>query len=114
MLSRGPPRPTHGPPGGVGHNRRGETGARDPYCPIPGQRGRTRPRGARGSVVRHTEFWARMASALGDGYAPVWAGQHVMGSLGERTAQQALDAGVAPLQVWRAVWAELDLPASER
>lgn len=64
--------------------------------------------------MRHTEFWARMEAALGGGYAPVWAAQHVLGSLDERTAQQALDAGVAPKQVWRAVWAELGLPASER
>lgn len=55
-----------------------------------------------------------MEAALGPGYAAVWAAQHVLGSLDERTAQQALDAGVAPKQVWRAVWAELGLPARER
>ncbi len=64
--------------------------------------------------MRHTEFWARMEHALGIGYYRVWAHQTVLGDLGGRTAQQALDAGVPPKQVWAAVWAALDLPASER
>ena len=64
--------------------------------------------------MRHTEFWARMAQHLGSGYAEVWADQFVMASLGGRTAREALDAGVPPKQVWRAVADALDLPASER
>ncbi|MBZ5733776.1 DUF3046 domain-containing protein [Nocardioides sp. TRM66260-LWL] len=64
--------------------------------------------------MRHTEFWARLEHAVGAGYAPTWASMHVMASLGGRTAQQALDAGVAPKEVWAAVWEALDLPASER
>ena len=64
--------------------------------------------------MRHTEFWARMEQHLGDGYARVWADQFVMADLGGRTAQQALDAGVPPKQVWAAVWQALELPATER
>ena len=64
--------------------------------------------------MRHTEFWARMEHALGSGYAKPWAGQFVMGELGGRTAQEALDAGVPPKQVWAAVWRALGLPDSER
>ncbi|MBM9460065.1 DUF3046 domain-containing protein [Nocardioides sp. zg-536] len=64
--------------------------------------------------MRHTEFWSRMEDHLGEGYARVWASQHVMGALGSRTAQEALDAGVSPKEVWRAVWQALELPASER
>jgi hypothetical protein len=64
--------------------------------------------------VRHTEFWARMDHHLGAAYARVWASQFVMASLGGRTAQEALDAGVEPKQVWRAVCEALELPASER
>lgn len=64
--------------------------------------------------MRHTEFWARMDSALGPAYARAWAGQIVIGELGERTAQEALDAGVSPKAVWAAVWRVLELPASER
>lgn len=64
--------------------------------------------------MRHTEFWDRMESALGVGYHRVWAEQFVMADLGNRTAQEALDAGVPAKQVWAAVWAALELPARER
>ena len=64
--------------------------------------------------MRHTEFWERMEQALGPTYARTWARQHVLAALGERTAAEALDAGEPPKQVWRAVWAELELPARER
>jgi hypothetical protein len=55
-----------------------------------------------------------MEAALGPAYARAWAHQFVIGELGERTAQEALDAGVAPKAVWAAVWRALQLPASER
>ena len=64
--------------------------------------------------MRHTEFWVRMEQALGPTYARTWARQHVLAELGERTVVEALDAGEPPKQVWRAVWAELELPARER
>jgi len=55
-----------------------------------------------------------MESALGPAYARAWAGQFVIGELGERTAQEALDAGESPKAVWAAVWRALNLPPSER
>ncbi|GAA4120137.1 hypothetical protein GCM10022215_23340 [Nocardioides fonticola] len=64
--------------------------------------------------MRHTEFWQRLEAALGSGYARSWAQMFVMADLGGRTAQQALDAGESPKDVWAAVWAALELPASER
>ncbi len=64
--------------------------------------------------VRHTEFWSRMEDALGSAYSESWARQFVMSELGGRTAQDALDAGVPPKQVWAAVWRALDLPASQK
>ena len=64
--------------------------------------------------MRHTEFWSRLEDALGRGYYRAWASQFVMTDLGGRTAQEALDAGVPPKQVWAAVWRALELPASER
>ena len=66
------------------------------------------------SPVRHTEFWDRMEQALGGGYYKVWAGQFVMSDLDDRTAQEALDAGVPAKDVWAAVWKALELPARER
>jgi len=64
--------------------------------------------------MRHTEFWSRMEDALGEAYARAWASQYVLADLGGRTAQEALDAGTAPKEVWAAVWRALDLPASQR
>jgi len=64
--------------------------------------------------VRHTEFWARMDAALGPAYARSWAERHVLRDLDERTVVEALAAGEPPKTVWRAVWAELGLPARER
>ncbi len=64
--------------------------------------------------MRHTEFWARIDHHLGSAYSRVWADQFVMSELGGRTVNEALDAGFEPKQVWRAVWAVLELPASER
>ncbi len=62
--------------------------------------------------MRHTEFWARMEAALGASYARVWADQHVLGSLDNRTVSQALATGETPKRVWRSVHAELELPES--
>lgn len=64
--------------------------------------------------MRHTEFWARMESALGPAYARAWAHEHVLSTLGGRTVEQALAAGETPKTVWRAVWQALGLPASEK
>lgn len=64
--------------------------------------------------MRHTEFWDRMERALGASYARSWASLYVIGDLGGRTAEEALAAGVSPKEVWRAVWAVLELPAKER
>ena len=64
--------------------------------------------------MRHTEFWDRMEAALGKGYARFWAGQHVLAQLGNRTVQEALDAGMPPKAVWGAVWSALELPPVDR
>ena len=64
--------------------------------------------------MRHTEFWVRMEHALGPSYARSWAASHVLRSLDGRTVTESLAAGEPCKSVWRAVWAELDLPANER
>ena len=64
--------------------------------------------------MKHTEFWTRMDEALGPAYSRSWASMFVLADLGGRTAQQALEDGVSPKQVWRAVWAALELPARDR
>ncbi|TAK69408.1 MAG: DUF3046 domain-containing protein [Actinomycetota bacterium] len=64
--------------------------------------------------MRLTEFWARLEAALGPSYARSWAHDHVVAALGGRTVDEALDAGVEAKAVWRAVHAELGLPARDR
>lgn len=55
-----------------------------------------------------------MEDALGSGYYRAWASRYVMAELDGRTAQEALDAGIPPKEVWGAVWRALDLPASSK
>lgn len=64
--------------------------------------------------MRLTEFWERMERHLGPSYARTWARDQVLPDLGDRTVCEALDAGLATKEVWRAVWRSLELPASER
>jgi hypothetical protein len=55
-----------------------------------------------------------MELVLGPAYAPVWARQQVLGDLGGRTVEQALEQGDPPKVVWRAVAEALSLPDSQR
>ncbi|MFF0268829.1 DUF3046 domain-containing protein [Kribbella sp. NPDC004536] len=64
--------------------------------------------------MRLTEFWARMEHHLGPAYARTWAETQVVQELNGRTVDEALADGEAAKVVWRAVWAHLNLPPSER
>jgi ppGpp synthetase/RelA/SpoT-type nucleotidyltranferase len=64
--------------------------------------------------MRLTEFWARMDHHLGPAYARTWAETQVVRELNGRTVAEALADGEAAKVVWRAVWAHLNLPPSER
>lgn len=55
-----------------------------------------------------------MDRQFGGRYARVWADHHVMGNLDGQTASEALEAGVPPKAVWRAVHENLGLPAADR
>jgi hypothetical protein len=55
-----------------------------------------------------------MEQSLGPAYARSWAEQHVLRELDGRTVVEALTEGEPPKSVWRAVWADLELPARER
>jgi len=67
-----------------------------------------------GVRVRLTEFWRRLEEALGAAYARSWATDHVLAALGGRTPVEAIDAGIDTIDIWRAVHAELRLPANQR
>ena len=60
--------------------------------------------------MKLSEFWALMEHEFGAGYAPVLARDLVLGSLGHRTAAEALDAGVNPKTVWFAICEEQEIP----
>lgn len=59
--------------------------------------------------MKHSQFWERMEFHLGVGYAPLWADSQVLADLGGRTVTEALEAGIEPKIVWRAVAAALEL-----
>ena len=64
--------------------------------------------------VREAELRSRLDAALGKDYAPSWAATVVLQGLGSRCVDEALRAGVPCKEIWRAVWAELELPETQR
>lgn len=60
--------------------------------------------------MKESEFWERMETHLGRGYARIWASQQSLTELGSRTVDDALARGMSCKQVWRAVAASLELP----
>jgi hypothetical protein len=55
-----------------------------------------------------------MEHVLGTAYYTSWAQDHVLDGLGGRTVDQALRDGDDAKSVWRAVVADLQLPATFR
>ncbi|MFF0577551.1 DUF3046 domain-containing protein [Streptosporangium saharense] len=64
--------------------------------------------------MRLSEFWSRMNTHFGAGYAESWAQDYVIAALGGRTVNQALADGVAAKEVWRAVCVTADVAARLR
>jgi hypothetical protein len=60
--------------------------------------------------VRSSEFWTLMSEEFGSSYASTLAREHVVSGLGERTAEEALAAGVDARDVWLALCADLQVP----
>ena len=63
--------------------------------------------------MRLTEFWRRMRERFGETYAATIAADYRIPQLG-RTIDEAIAAGVETKDVWRAVCAEFEMPASLR
>lgn len=63
--------------------------------------------------MRLTDFWERMHAAFGPG-TELMARYHVFSQLGGRTVEEALAAGEAAKDVWRAVCEGMELPVSKR
>jgi hypothetical protein len=72
--------------------------------------------GGRVSVdrVRLQEFWSRLDRHFGSMRAQSLTRDHVFGSLGGRTAVEALEAGLPVRKVWLAICEEYEVPAKER
>jgi hypothetical protein len=64
--------------------------------------------------VKETELWQRLRQHLGPGYYQVWAAEHSLAALRNRTVVQALGDGETSKAVWRAVWEALELPDRDR
>ena len=65
-------------------------------------------------AVRLTDFWERMHEQFGPAYADSFAKDVVIRELGGRTIEQALAEGEDVKDVWRAVCAVVEVPASLR
>ena len=55
-----------------------------------------------------------MNEVLPGGDAAAWAEQVVLEELGSKTVREALAAGQPCKRIWRAVWRQLELPATLR
>jgi hypothetical protein len=64
--------------------------------------------------MRLSEFWSRMETKFGVGYAGSFAADQVLRPLGGRTVLEALRDGEDAKSVWRAVVEATGSPASER
>ena len=60
--------------------------------------------------VRLSHFWQLMDDEFGPAYARSLARDHVVGALGNRSPQAALDAGAPPREVWLALCRDMDVP----
>jgi hypothetical protein len=63
--------------------------------------------------VRLTEFHELVAGQFGEMRGASLLVDHVLTSLGGRTGAQAIEAGVDPREVWRALCADFDVPRDQ-
>ncbi|MBU3064217.1 DUF3046 domain-containing protein [Nocardia sp. NEAU-G5] len=60
--------------------------------------------------MRLTEFQEMLHTQFGVSRGDVLLSDHVLPSMGGRTGSQAIEDGVDPRDVWRALCAEFDVP----
>ncbi len=63
--------------------------------------------------MRLTEFHERVVLRFGAAYGSSVLVDHVLAGLNDRTAAQAIDDGVEPRDVWRALCADFDVPREQ-
>jgi hypothetical protein len=64
--------------------------------------------------MRITAFRSRMTEEFGEVRADMLARDHVFSSLGNRTVDQAIEAGLSTKDVWRAVCEAFEIPPERR
>jgi hypothetical protein len=64
--------------------------------------------------LRLSEFRDAVAVAFGEAYAPTLCREMALTALDSLTAQQALDKGVAPRDVWHALCDQMDVDPAVR
>ncbi|MPZ83436.1 MAG: DUF3046 domain-containing protein [Actinophytocola sp.] len=64
--------------------------------------------------MRITAFRKMMAEEFGEIRADMLARDHVFSALGNRTVDQALEAGVSAKEIWRAVCDTFEVPLERR
>ncbi|GAB3464120.1 DUF3046 domain-containing protein [Actinophytocola sediminis] len=64
--------------------------------------------------MRITVFRKMMAEEFGEIRADTMARDHVFGSLGNQTVDQAIEAGVSAKEIWRAVCDAFEVPPERR
>ncbi len=64
--------------------------------------------------MRLTYFWELMDGEFGGPRAASLSRDHVFAELGGRTVMQALEAGIEPRAVWKAVCEAYDVPPARR
>lgn len=64
--------------------------------------------------MRESEFNRLVAEEFGEAYGPMVAASHRLGEFEDRTAQEAIAAGVPARQVWEALCEDFDVPPERR
>jgi len=64
--------------------------------------------------MRVSEFWTLVEDEFGVAYGRSLAADHHLLVLEDRTAREALDAGVEPKEIWRALCDAMDVPQERR
>jgi len=64
--------------------------------------------------VRNREFWQLVDEVFGPRYGRTLAADQVIGDLDDRTATEAIEAGVEPRTVWHALCDAMDVPDEQR
>src|SRR5690606_6748113 len=69
---------------------------------------------APGGRVRLSEFWALVEQEFGAAYGRSIAGRHAIHALADRTAEEAIEAGVPVRRVWDSLCDDFDVPPGRR